>query len=125
MELRESYAEWLFDTYRVATAEDAATALKTLDESIDVILLDRKLPDSKGEQLIPAIESRTPACQIAMMTSIGPEWDILEMDIKANITKPVREDDLGFLVDALCRQDYMALARRTELCCSGTSLPYS
>lgn len=111
-ELREMYAEWLTETYRVATAEDAATALEALDESIDVVLLDRKLPDAEGEQLIPDIKTSTQECQIAMVTSVEPEWATLEMDINAYITKPVREDDLNFLVDALCRHDYMALARR-------------
>lgn len=114
-DLRELYAEWLADDYQVATAEDGPSALETLDDSFDVVLLDRKLPEMKGEELIPAIQRLTEQCRIAMVTSVEAEWETLKMDFDAYLTKPVRQDDLCVLVDALVDGNYEAIARRSGI----------
>lgn len=111
-ELREMYAEWLADDYQVATAEDAPSALETLDASFDVVLLDRKLPEAMGEELISDIQQITEECQIAMVTSVEADWDVLEMDFDAYLTKPAREDGLRFLVESLCEQNDIEIAKR-------------
>lgn len=111
-ELREMYAEWLAADYHVATAGDAESARQTLDSSFDVALLDRKLPDSMGADLIPDIRRIAEECRIAMVTSVEPDWEVLEMDFDAYLTKPAREDDLHFLVDALCTHETQEIAER-------------
>lgn len=109
-DLRTMYADWLSDSYHVRVARDGLAALETCHEAIDVVLLDRKLPDRSGEDLIPQFKDRSPDCQIAMVTSLDPEWATLEMDIDAYITKPVRREDLFVLVEGLSRGDYQSLA---------------
>lgn len=114
-ELREMYAEWLAEDYQVATAEDAPSALETLDTSFDVVLLDRKLPEAMGEELIPDIQQINEECQIAMVTSVEAEWDVLEMDFDAYLTKPAREDGLHFLVESLCEGNDIEIAKRNDV----------
>lgn len=114
-ELREMYAEWLIEDYQVATAGDATSTLETLDESFDIVLLDRRLPAAKGEHLIPHIQELTEECRIGMITSVEANWDILEMDFDAYLTKPIRQDDLCFLVDALYEGNQEELAKRNDV----------
>lgn len=113
-ELRAMYAEWLTDDYEVATAKDSLEALETIDDATDVILLDRKLPESRGEDLMPHIRNLAPECQIAMVTSVEPEWETLEMEFDAYIEKPIRQEDIRVLVHALCEGNDQAIAKRND-----------
>lgn len=107
--------EWLTEDYQVATAGDAASALEIFDDSFDVVLLDRKLPETRGEHLIHPIQNITEECRIALVTSVEPNWDILEMDFDAYLTKPVRQEDFCVLVDALSEGNDQALAERNNV----------
>lgn len=114
-ELRTMYADWLSDSYHVRVARDGRTALETCHDALDIILLDRKLPDRNGEELISQFKDHSPNCQIAMVTSVEPEWDTLGMDIDAYVTKPVRYEDLVVLVDGLSQRDYQKLAEYDDI----------
>lgn len=114
-DLRTMYAEWLSDSYHVQVAQDGLAALEKCHGAIDIILLDRKLPDQDGEDLISQFKEYSPNCQIALVTSMEPEWDTLEMDIDAYITKPVRCEDLSVLVEGLTHEDYQSLAENDNI----------
>lgn len=101
-ELRQMYREWLADEYAVRTAADGPETLETFDADVDVVLLDRNLPNTTGEKLLPHFRNYEGECEIALVTAVEPDWDILEMDFDAYVTKPVREPNLLDLVDALC-----------------------
>lgn len=114
-DLRSMYHDWLTETYQVRVAEDGQTALEVFDTAVDVVLLDRKLPGTDGENLLPQFRERHPGCQIALVTSVAPEWATLEMDIDAYLTKPVRQVDLRVLVQGLIEQDYQAIANHENI----------
>jgi two-component system response regulator AtoC len=67
--LKEGLSE---EGYRVETAADGAEALERLkQEEFDLALLDQKLPDTSGLDLLEEIRSRHPAVQVVMMTAYG------------------------------------------------------
>jgi two-component system response regulator AtoC len=67
--LKEGLSE---EGYRVETAADGAEALERLkQEEFDLALLDQKLPDTSGLDLLQEIRSRHPAVQVVMMTAYG------------------------------------------------------
>lgn len=104
-ELRTMYREWLAESFEVRTAGDGSEALQTFDADVDVVLLDRNLPNTTGEKLLPHFRNYGTECEIALVTAVEPDWDILEMDFDAYVTKPVRQPNLLDLVDALCDDD--------------------
>ena len=58
--------------YRVGAAGDSASALEILSrEEYHVVLLDQKLPDGSGLDLLREIRSRYPDMQVVMMTAFG------------------------------------------------------
>jgi len=58
--------------YRVETAGDSASALELLSrEEFHLALLDQKLPDGSGLDLLREIRSRYPDMQVVMMTAFG------------------------------------------------------
>jgi len=100
-ELADLFADWLGTTYDVRTAYSAAGALEELDEAVDVMLLDRRLPESSGDDVLETVREEGYDCQVAMVTAVDPDFDLLELGIDAYVVKPVDRDELEDLVSRL------------------------
>jgi len=96
------YERWL-DEYEVRTACDGETALSLLDDDVDAVLLDRRLPDVSGDEVLAAIEEWRPDCPVAMVTGVEPTTDVLELGFADYLVKPVTSDDLRATVERLHR----------------------
>ncbi|MGQ4556209.1 response regulator [Halobellus sp. GM3] len=106
-DLAELYAIYLSDLYDVQTATDGESALEIVDDDIDVVLLDRRMPDLTGDEVLAEIRSRGLDCRVAMITAVEPDIDIVEMQFDDYLVKPVTRDDLRGLVEVLLRRaDY-------------------
>jgi DNA-binding response OmpR family regulator len=105
--LAELYQEWLSDDYHVSVAYTASDALDLVDETVDVVLLDRRLPDGSGSGVLEEIRSSGLDCRVAMVTAVDPDFDIIRMGFDAYLTKPVSQDDLHEVVTTLeSRRNY-------------------
>jgi DNA-binding response OmpR family regulator len=100
-ELADLFADWLSASYDVRTAYSADEALAELDEAVDVVLLDRRLPERSGDDVLAEIDAAGLDCQVAMVTAVDPDFDVLELGIDAYVVKPVDRDNLKDLVDRL------------------------
>jgi len=100
-ELAELYSGWAAQKYPVRVANDGPEALEKFDEDVEVVLLDRQLPGMDGSAVLSMLRDRGADCQVAMVTAVEPEVDVVEMGFDAYVTKPVREDELLELVDHL------------------------
>jgi DNA-binding response OmpR family regulator len=100
-ELANLYSGWLAEKYPVRVANDGPDALEEFDEDIEVVLLDRELPGMNGKAVLSMLRDRDTDCQVAMVTAVEPEMDVVEMGFDAYVTKPVREEELFELVDHL------------------------
>ena len=103
-DLAELYAIYLSDLYDVQTATDGETALELVDEVTDVVLLDRRMPDLTGDEVLKEIRARGLETQVAMITAVEPDVDIIEMPFDDYLVKPVTKDDLHGLVEVLLRR---------------------
>ena len=119
-ELADLFADWLADTYDVRTAYTADGALAALDETVDVVLLDRRLPERSGDDVLDEIHAGGYDCQVAMVTAVDPDFDMLELGIDSYVVKPVDRDDLEDLAARLLArslyseevQEYFSLASK-------------
>lgn len=119
-DVADLYATWLESEYAVRTAYDGQAALKLLDKTVDVVLLDRKMPNLSGEALLAEIRARDLDCRVAAVTGIQPDFDVIEMPLDAYLQKPVRQTELIETVQSLLRRaeydehlrQYCALASR-------------
>jgi DNA-binding response OmpR family regulator len=105
--LADLYETWLVTDYDVRTAHTAGEAEGLLDDDIDVALLDRRLPDGSGDDVLEMIRgARVDArVAVAMVTAVDPDFDILEMGFDDYIVKPVTEADLHDIVEGLLDRD--------------------
>ncbi|MGD1049322.1 MAG: response regulator [Candidatus Krumholzibacteriaceae bacterium] len=90
--------------YRVVTAQTAGAALiEAEQESFDVALIDLKLPDRTGLDLIEPIERANPNVECIMMTafaSLESTIEALRMNVFNYILKPFDLLKIGEAVDA-------------------------
>jgi len=99
--LVEIYARWLEGDYRVRTAQNGEAALERLDESVDVVLLDRLMPGMSGDEVLAAIEERGLNPRVAMVTAVEPDFDIIRMGFDDYLTKPIDREELVSTVERL------------------------
>lgn len=111
--LASLYEEWLADEYEVRTAHTGRDALDELDDAVDVVLLDRRLPGLSGREVLDEIRDRGDSCQVAMVTAVEPGVDVLEMGFDDYLTKPAARADVRRLVSSLVdRKQYDACVQR-------------
>ena len=110
--LAELYANWLDGTYEVETAHDGTEALDRLDETIDVVLLDRLMPGLSGGEVLEAIRESAVDPQVVVVSAVTPDFDVVQMGFDAYLEKPIDPPALYETIDrALTRGEYDAKLR--------------
>jgi DNA-binding response OmpR family regulator len=128
------YNQFLEPEYTVVTTTTAAEAIdvlhgesapdgEALPDSVDAVLLDRRLPDEPGETVLEVIEEEDLDCRVAMVTGVEPDFDIVDMGFDLYILKPVEHDELMDAVDTLfVRSEYGGLLREAASLASKRAL---
>ncbi|MFB6179337.1 MAG: response regulator [Halorientalis sp.] len=104
--LADLYSDYLAEDYEVLTAyggEDAIEFLEDESVTVDVALLDRRMPDVSGDKVLATINDRGYDCRVAMVTAVNPGFDIIDMGCDEYLVKPVSRDDLLEVVDRLLK----------------------
>jgi len=108
-DLADLYAAWLEDGYDVHAAyggEEALAVVDDLDE-VDVVLLDRRMPDVSGDEVLTALRDREVDARVAMVTAVEPDFDIVAMGFDDYLVKPVSREALEETVsELLLREEY-------------------
>jgi DNA-binding response OmpR family regulator len=92
--LVEIYARWLSDEFEVYSAQNGSEALGQIDESVEVVLLDRLMPGMSGDEVLEAISEAGYTPRVAMVTAVEPDFDIITMGFDDYLTKPVDREEL-------------------------------
>jgi DNA-binding response OmpR family regulator len=129
-DLAELYRVYLDPEYDVRIATGGEEAVDAMDETVDVVLLDRRMPDMSGHEVLNAIRGEGYDARVAMLTAVEPDVDIVEMPFDDYKTKPVTKEDLLTLVEVLLHraafdersQEFFALAsKKAALEAAGTT----
>lgn len=111
--LVEIYARWLEDSYEVLTAESGEEALAVIDGTVDIVLLDRLMPGLSGDEVLKRVREQEYGCQVAMVTAVEPDFDIIQMGFDDYLVKPVSRETLVDTVERLLsRHEFADLERR-------------
>jgi DNA-binding response OmpR family regulator len=93
-EVADVYALRLRNEYETRTAYGGEEALGVINEGVDVVLLDRRMPDRSGDEVLAEIREAAYDCKVIMLTAVDPGMDILEMDFDDYLCKPIEKADL-------------------------------
>lgn len=114
------YTRILSKDHDVRTAHDGEEALELFDETVDVVLLDRRLPGKSGDKVLTEVRKRGHDCRVAMVSAVEPDFEIADFPIDDYLVKPVDNDELRNAVEDLLlrstidvgRQELFALVSR-------------
>ena len=102
--LRLSYQRAFQPRYDLVFASTGAEALEQLEQARpDVAVLDMRLPDTDGVELLRRIRLSQPDLPVIITTaymSIEPQLKVLDLPYSGYIVKPFRLDELGARIDA-------------------------
>jgi two-component system OmpR family response regulator len=103
--LRQSYERHFTPQYDLVFATTGAEALVMLEtHHPDVAVLDMRLPDTDGVDLLRKIRRSQPGLPVIITTaymSIEPQLKVLDLPHSGYIVKPFRLDELGARIDAV------------------------
>lgn len=100
-EVADAYAAQLSAHYDVETAYSGEEALEKLSVGVDVVLLDRRMPEVAGQDVLADIRKRGLDTRVAMVTAIDPDFDIIDMPFDDYVVKPATRSDLFDTVERL------------------------
>ncbi|XGI82812.1 response regulator [Halorutilales archaeon Cl-col2-1] len=96
----------LSQRYDVVKAYGGEEALEKMDDTVNVVFLDRRMPDLSGDEVLENIqEDDSLSPHVVMLTAISPDFDIIEMGFDDYLTKPVDRDDLYDAVENCLERD--------------------
>ncbi len=99
-EVADVYAFRLKRQYDVRTAYGGQQAVDAVDEDVDVVLLDRRMPEMSGDEALQAIREAGYDCRVIMTTAVEPEFDIVEMPFDDYLCKPIEQETLQQAIES-------------------------
>lgn len=79
----------------VETAYGGVETIEFLEQhDVDVLLLDRRMPEMPGDEVLEEIRDRGYDCRVVMVTAVNPDFDIVEMPFDDYLQKPIEKENL-------------------------------
>jgi two-component system OmpR family response regulator len=103
-DLLDVYELWLDGSCEVRTASGGDEALEAVDEAVDVVFLDRRMPGMAGDEVLAEVRARGYDPQVAMLTAVDPSADIVDLPFDDYLTKPVSQTELESVIDILLQR---------------------
>jgi len=104
--LQESTAQWQHDLYFAKSADEGAQLIRQYD--IHVAVVDQKMPDKSGVELLQEIKSDSPGTIRVMMTGYVDLQAVVDAINRGSvfrfIKKPFNIDQLTEVVDSACEE---------------------
>lgn len=111
----ELLSSWLSAEYDVVTATDGNAAREALDETIDVAILDRHLPDTTGEKILENARQAGISPPTGFLSSADVSVSATELPADLLLSKPATRDRVLEAVNTLYRMNELsALGRKVR-----------
>jgi DNA-binding response OmpR family regulator len=112
-DLADLYATWLRQAgSTVHVALSRAAAFELVDEhedGVDLVVLDRRLGDGTGDDVLDYLRAARPDARAVMLTGVSPDLDILDMPFNEYLVKPVTQSEFTATIqDVVARSRYVS-----------------
>lgn len=99
-EVADAYALRLRHICDATTAYSGSEALDAVErEPVDVVLLDRRMPEMSGDEVLERLDEREFRGRVVMLTAIDPGFDVLDLPFDDYLRKPVEREGLRTAID--------------------------
>jgi DNA-binding HxlR family transcriptional regulator len=121
--LVEMHERWLAECYEVRTATDGETAKDRLDETVDVLVVGRRMSGHSGSKLAQYAQLSDLDCAVVFLSSVAVDESLLEVRFDDYVRKPTTPEDLRTVVERWLsvagssdtRREYESLQSRLAL----------
>ncbi|MGZ0747958.1 response regulator transcription factor [Haloparvum sp. AD34] len=88
---RETIGRWsaVRDDWDVRTVPNGRSALEAADETVDVLVLDRRMPGLSGAELVQQLEDTSFDGDVLVVSAYEADDHLSERDVDGYVTKPV------------------------------------
>lgn len=90
-DLHEYRVSMKYDTRKAYGGEEA---LEKMGEDVDVVFLDRRMPDMTGDEVVAEIREEGYDARVVMVTAVDPTSDVVDIQFDDYRTKPVGDTEL-------------------------------
>lgn len=105
-EILSLYRAWFTPQHTVRTATTTQGALDRLDAAVDVVVVDRRLPDGSGDAVLTSLAARgLDGVRVVVVSACEPDLDVVDLPFDAYLTKPVDRETLLGVVGWVHRHD--------------------
>lgn len=91
---REMVSIWLDRRWTVREAATGTETLEKVDESVDVLVLDRRMPELDGPEVFDRLDETSFEGEVVVVSAFEPDDRLHEADVASYLTKPVDRDEL-------------------------------
>lgn len=102
-DLVDVYQLQLQKKYDAQSAYGGEEALEMIDETVDVVLLDRRMPGLTGDEVLQEIRNRGFGCRVVIVSAVDKE-DGINMPADDYYEKPMDRDMLYEAVESQLNQ---------------------
>ena len=100
-EILELYELYLEDSFQVKTALTGQAALQQLGGDIDVVVMDRSLPDGENNDMMDEIR-KVGTLSLIIVSGLDPDMEGSTLEYDDYLVKPVSRDELQTAIMANC-----------------------
>lgn len=94
--LRETIRYWLTeqsDQWEVREASDGEEALEKIDDSVDILLLDRRMPELSGPEVLDRLDETDFDGKVVVVSAYESDEYLNENDVAEYIIKPIFQEE--------------------------------
>ena len=89
--LADAYTHWFGDRFVVRTAASGADALEQFDDTVDVVLLDRGLPDVSGGEVLRTLREGGNDCAVIVVSAHEQNDEFRTLEYDHYFEKPISD----------------------------------
>lgn len=101
VDLANLYTTWLSEDFDVRTVHSGTDALDAFSERVDVVVLDRRLPDRSGRELLEDGEAMLDDRGVVLISAVPPDFDVVDVGFDEYLTKPIDRSQLVNAVESV------------------------
>lgn len=99
--LADLFAAWLNELYTIEAVDSGEKALKRLGEHVNVVLLDRRMPNVAGDEILTHIRSEGYDIRVVIVSAVTPDFDVIEMGFDEYPVTPAESEELCATVERM------------------------
>lgn len=95
------FETWLTERWVVRTATDGRSALEQVTPSTDLILLDRRMGEISGDEVLEQVRADGHDCRVVFVSAAEPDERVEALSFDDYLVKPVTRSELIGVIDEL------------------------